>query len=245
MEIQEEILPSNEVDLNETPSIIYVDPLNASGLALNLLTFGISIFSNAKRIKEYDAFASLNVGKSELVDIDKATPFLIEHMVNMFRIITCFENYCKAILLLNGYVVHIIKHNHKDKVLNEQYKQLSNKQKKMPVSVKEVRHVEQFIIRPAEKVKALLPGITNKTISFDTMLTSSRYQKVIQLPIGILQTLHDYNRYRNTHHLYVQEHFHISDKIVNDVALLKDFITGQQMKGLYDKLDSSRIRWGT
>ena len=140
----------------------------------------------------------------------------------------------KAKLLLNGNVVHVIKND-------EKYKHLYNKQRKMPVTVREVTMIENFIIRPKEKIKALLPGIINMTIGIGTMLNSRRYQQVIQLPETILKTIKGLNEYRNNHHFYVNEVLSMSDGIVNDLSELIEFTKGNEMLGLFKQLDSERI----
>ena len=231
--MEQETISLFEIDFNKDPSIIYVDRRNSKGLALNLLIFGLGTFANALRVKEFNEYKSLNVPRHEL-DINKATPFIYENMIDIFKIITCFENYMKAKLLLNGNVVHVIKND-------EKYKHLYNKQRKMPVTVREVTMIENFIIRPKEKIKALLPGIINMTIGIGTMLNSRRYQQVIQLPETILKTIKGLNEYRNNHHFYVNEVLSMSDGIVNDLSELIEFTKGNEMLGLFKQLDSERI----
>jgi hypothetical protein len=221
-----EIIDINEVDINKDCSIIYIDPLNAKLVAANLLGFGASLFNRAERVKNFEIFESLNT--RERPPFEKLEPFAMENTVDIFRIITCFENYMKSILLINGYVVHLIKSN------DTKYDHLRLMQRKMPVYLKDVRGIEDFIQSPNEKVKSLLSGIENKTITMGTML-KTRYQQVIKLPASVYKTIEEYNAYRNKLHFYVQENLHISTFEVNKLEGIRDFVS-ENVTGLHHKL---------
>jgi hypothetical protein len=234
--MEQETLSILEINFNKHPSLIYSDNRNTKTLASNLLLYALNIFADTYRIKYINEYSTLEFTLKEK-DIEKAKPFCNENIVDHFKIITCFENYMKAKLLDNGYVVHNIKAGDAKNISNdEKYKHLHNKQKKMPVALSELTLIEDFIMRPNEKVKVFLPGIINNTVSINTML-KSRYQKVIQFPENVLKTIKALNEHRNTHHFFIFEYLTMTDSTVKDLVELKEFVD-TEMVLLYTKLQS-------
>jgi hypothetical protein len=220
----------NDVDFNKHPSIAYVDPLNAKFLAINLLTFGIMIFHGALKIKNFKEYVSLNIPLEEasgLLDIVKK--YVEENAVDNFRIVTCFENYMKAKILMNGQLVHMIKGG------DEKYKAIRKEQFERPISITEVSKIEPFVFDTKQVVHATLPGIIKNTIQISSLI-KPKYQAVISLPGQVLSALTEYIDYRNNHHLMLREEFIMSSYVVNNLREIKDYVQGTILP-LYQKLE--------
>lgn len=206
------LIDPSTVDYNKDFSIMYVDPFNSKYLAMNLLTFGITQFKRSKRILEFKLFAELQRKQS----LNEIYEFAICNINDTIRIAICFENFMKAVLLLNNCIVHIIKND-------QLYKPLNRKQKEEPVFIRELREIQDFEFTSTRDVKVVLPGIVNKTIGMGTML-SKAYQKIIYLPNDILDIVSSINQYRNNLHFYVKEELLINPENIRDLERLSEFV---------------------
>lgn len=75
---------------------------------MNLLSFGVTMIAHAKHISEIERLRVV-VNNPELNIPFKLIPalgeFFLENLIDTIRISICFENYMKAKLLLNGFLV--------------------------------------------------------------------------------------------------------------------------------------------
>jgi len=175
--------------------VCYYAKKNAKGTALNLLAFGYENFARAthiEKIDDLDAFVNHPDFNKEEFFIKKVQNFAFDNLLDAIKISICFENYMKAKLILNEYVIHTIKEG-------EEYKNLKKAQKNRPIGLIEVKGIGTW-----EKIEGqeiyYLPGLTEKTIQFTTMLNNDKYQKVIGLSPKIKKIVSKLNDQRNTLH---------------------------------------------
>ncbi len=202
---------SSEIDWSKEGSMAY-GLHNHVFLNANLLGMGSLMFSKAMRISKIDEFRSLLDRQPD----EQSMEFALESTVDKFRIVTCFDNYCKAMLLEKGYLVHCIKNS-------GQYRELKSAQENRPIKVEEVTIIEDFVQKIDKPQFAKLPGITNHTLSISTLL-SDEYQKIIGLPPEIVATLKDFVNYRNMHHFYVAEAFAMNSQIIFENDKLNSYV---------------------
>ena len=119
-----------------------------------------------------------------------------EKLTDYIKISIAFENYNKATLIQNGYLVHKIQKSPKTK---EFFKAQNNGD---PVKIDEFKTVCVFIRkRPSEKY--YLEGLSNgfPTISYSQTL-NEKYQKIIGLDQTLLYRLKELNEKRNKLHFF-------------------------------------------
>jgi hypothetical protein len=108
---------------------IYSAPKKTVQTAGSLIAFGIEQYKSSKVIRDlsllskilddYDSKpASSNFGHNEVM------PFIFSWLTDTIKIIVFFENYMKAELLVNDYLVHRINN------VDEKYKDIIKEQKK-------------------------------------------------------------------------------------------------------------------
>jgi hypothetical protein len=89
----------------------YIDEVRRKAFTASLLTFSYSMFQSALIIRRFDEINTYynNVNHNK-TDFPKIFPdVLVEALIDYIRISTSFENYFKAKLLLNGFIVNNIK----------------------------------------------------------------------------------------------------------------------------------------
>jgi hypothetical protein len=181
--------------MNNDYCLCYYAKQYAIGIAWNLLSFGCETFFSAthiNKINDVEAFVNHpDFNKEEFIkkNIGK---FFFDNLLDAIKISICFENYMKAKLLLNAYVIHTIKEC-------EEFKILKKAQKDRPIRLNEVIEIETWEKIDGQEIY-YLPGLTKKTIQFNTMLNRDEYQKVIGLPPNIKNIISKLNDERNTLH---------------------------------------------
>lgn len=221
--VKTNFVDSSQVDWETDYSIAYVAD-NQIMLIVNLLGMGAGLFFNAKRIAEYEIFKTLNVPR-EQIDEKIAQGFALEATVDMFRIVTCFDNYMKAVLLAKNFIVHKIKNE-------EKYKATLNEQKKRPIKIEEVLGDNNF--REGMTVPFVINPLSANTIDISTMLLKKAYTDEICLPEDIKKIIKEMVDYRNKHHFYIQEVFVMNKKVVSDLERLVEFMNSD-FKSMLDK----------
>jgi hypothetical protein len=119
-----------------------------------------------------------------------------DKIIDYTRIVLCFENYYKTMLLVDGYIVHVIKKT-------QSFKHLSEKQKNTPVTLQELKEIEQFSY-DRQSDTFTHPGISIRTLQI-SQLVSKEYQQMIQTPSHILDSIKSVIRYRNNIHFLLNE----------------------------------------
>jgi len=121
-----------------------------------------------------------------------------EKLTDFVKISIAFENYNKATLIQNGYLVHKIQKNSKTKEL------CRRQENGQPIKIDDFKSVSSFVRdRPIEKY--YLDGLKNgfPTISYFETL-SENYQKIIGLDAELLFRLKEINKMRNRLHFYTE-----------------------------------------
>lgn len=112
---------------------IYYHTNNMYATAINLIHFALGQIIRTTHLKNLDELKELIVkdgetsGEMNEEKIEKLKKFIFDGLIDSIRISICFENSIKAILLSNGYIVHIIDRN-KDKAFH-------NSQKEAPIKI--------------------------------------------------------------------------------------------------------------
>lgn len=232
----------------------YVTDTTNLYVAWSMLCSSSKLFWGCGIIKDLDRAKSLS--DQAFGDKPEALPELIELLQNVespvldaVRIVICFENYFKAKMLLEGYVIHQMKLD----VCRQYYPQFVTinarkvlLQKTTPILIEEVKHAENpegYSIEP-------LQTLTKQTIGIGVLLGQPKYRTVFlrdQTPddqklLSLLQSLNDT---RNTLHFLNIEYI-ASGMAVGDFVFLRDYVTSH-IDALANKIideDKSELETG-
>jgi hypothetical protein len=149
-------------------------------------------------------------------------------VLDAVRIMVCFENYFKAKLLLEGYVIHQMDLN----VCREHYPQFTTGktrrrllQRTIPISIDEIKHAENHKGHSIEPLRTL----TKRTIGMSTLLGESRYRAIYlddqatddQQLFAVLNRL---NQTRNTLHFLNAEYIASGGQVAPNLVFLHDYV---------------------
>lgn len=224
------ILNIIDSDFQKYPALPYIHPENAIALALSLTAFGHISFQIQFKIEHWNDFDALHKKMvSGTRSGEEGREFVEHHLSDTANIITCFENYMKAVLLTKDFLVHNIKRMNTKRSWRTLFKKFSIEKKcndfkktqlKEPVLVSDLRKVKNFELTE-KNTRTKWDVIESTTLSFTTLLKTG-YQKHINLPMDVLNALNRINQYRNSLHFYV---FGKLDEIsYNDTLTLKNFV---------------------
>ncbi len=205
-------MSNDELSLQFFHIFSYFHPNNQKVAALNLWTNGHRIFINAKLIKDFDTFEAIPCGEYERPELAQVMPFMIENIIDKTRIITCFENFMKGVLMLQGFVVH---------KLSKKNTTLRNHQNSRPVRIAEVFTETSFTQFDAAKIEE--HETTDQTIGFSTLLMP-KYQEVLQIPKELLELLKEVNAERNKLHFITVTDFAIGKPIIENMRMIVNFV---------------------
>ncbi len=175
---------------------IYLDKKARDKSISESIVFASEIILSSVIIKDLltfkDAFERSQKGNISPDEYKKIiSPFIFESYVDAFKICTYFENYSKAILLMKGYLIHIIRNNYP-------YSNIYTRQRKEPCPLKDfISHGTSS--RNVSPEYLLNEGLRNNTLSPSTMFQPS-YRKVIGLPDEIFETVKYLTDKRNEVH---------------------------------------------
>ena len=207
-------------EVKKNHQIVYYDPRNAMGLSINLLMFGYKQFVTTTKYKNLDALKKLSDGLSPHTPegFNHFTDFAMEHLIDSIKISICFENFIKAMLLLNGFVIHKLDKNIFPDLSKEQYKR--------PVHLREILSISEWQANP--KIDKSVPGfqingITKLTIGMKE-LTSPGYLTPLNIGDKIMGICSPYFQYRNNLHYYVMEEFTFKKSDYADFLTIIKFI---------------------
>lgn len=201
----------------------YLDKEVLESTICESVVFGSEIFHTALLIKDLsllkDTFLrSINNQISENDYKKLISPFIFESYTDAFKICVFFENYLKARLLQNGYIIHKIK-------ANPNYSSLSKKQQTQPISLTDLlNHDKESLTEPKEII--LNSSLTNCTLSISTML-EFKYNEIIRLPAEILKTVKILTNKRNEIHFLNDWEFIISTSLLNNLEIMLSFVRNQ------------------
>jgi len=202
---------------------IYLDNKVRDTSISESIIFGSEIVLSALIIKELpilkDAFEKSQKGNISVNEYRKIIrPFIFESYVDAFKICTYFENYSKAILLMKGYLIHIIKNSNS-------YSKLCKRQRKEPCPLKDfITHETSSKNLSPENL--LMDGLTNKTLSPSTLFQSN-YKNEIGLPDEIFKTVKYLTDQRNEVHFLNDWQIVFSTAFIHSLESIISFIKKQ------------------
>ena len=103
-----------------------------------------------------------------------------------------FELSLKSQLLSAGYIIHEI-----DRSLPK-YEELAKKQKNSPIKIDELMSISGYMFNGKHNI---IPGITQKSVQFSSILDKHGYRKAYLLDSRTLDIISDYKDLRNSIHL--------------------------------------------
>ena len=208
----------------------YFAEKNMKIFALNMVVFGCETFAQAKHIKEIEKLSSqidlqdkyAKEGKRLSQEIiEQMSEFVLDTIPDWVRITICFENYMKAILLKNGFLIHKIDKN------GIGLKTLANSQNRRPVRLSKFREVRNFSMDINTK-QWIVEGLKPQTLDF-SLLLRKKFQDEIQLPEKILKQVSEINSKRNNLHFYHEATNSYSQHFIEDLKQLDKFVKEDMM----------------
>jgi hypothetical protein len=188
----------------------YNDEVRRKAFTASVLTFSYSMFQSALIIKRLDEITAFYQDENHnKADFPKKFPeVLVESLIDYVRISISFENYFKAKLLLNGFIVN----NIKDKSL---YKE----QKDRPIKI------DELIPNNSVNELSILKDKTNEqTINYNILLRKDEYKKIFNMNKPIIHFLSIINKQRNRLHLYSSGKITLNKAYLNNYAELKKIV---------------------
>lgn len=208
-------------DIKLNHQIAYYHLNNAKGLAMNLLSFGYVQFADTYLYKNRIQLKELcdNISNAE-PSIDLLSGFALNQLIDSIKIHICVENFLKAILLANGFVVHVLDKNY--------FEEQHITQKKRPINRDEIfgstKWEENAKVRiDDKKLRLQVKGVLPKTLGTNILL-SPGYTKPLGLGQEILKVINPYCEYRNNLHFYTDESFYLSDQNYINLIKLVSFV---------------------
>lgn len=180
--------------------------------SLSLVTFGYTNFYKVRRIKKIVQFSNF-IKSGDYLNNSKRQNFIKDHpdvamnsLLDYIIIGISFENYFKAKLLQNGFLIH--------EIIKDKNKSLFEKQKKQPVNSNLVTF----------ESKNICSELKENTLKYGFLLENKEYAKYYNLDFNTLEFLREINRKRNSLHLYMSENFEFSNKEINNLENLKKIV---------------------
>jgi len=210
------------------PQIIYHNQENAVGCSLNLLSFGYRQFIDTHRYQHIESFKFISENNPNKNDksFNLALEFGIHNLMDNLKMIICFENFMKGVLLSNLYVVHNLN--------KEKFPELYKEQRKRPITIYEVLEKNPWendnrIITDELNLKKVIKGITSNTLNLSTLL-KPKYLEVININPIITEIIRKMNNDRNRLHFYSSESITFSSNSYYDFRVLIDFLNNSIVK---------------
>jgi hypothetical protein len=224
-------------DVYSREGIAYFDALHTNAIALQLMYSSLDLFKRAYRIQhlpviraEIQAVAIHGFGA-----VQYNSRFIHELLLDAIKISTCFENYIKARLLLNGYVIHAIRRDMKG------YENLAKQQRTMPVTISDLKSVEGYVYDPKLGVNTLR-GISPHTLTYSLLIGNQNYIATHGVPQGIIDILNQYNETRNTLHFLGSTSSRYDRRLLQEIDALIDYIN-QHLVTTHNAL-TDPLAWG-
>lgn len=187
----------------------------------------------ASHIKDIEKITSIFESKGAnpptLEMVETMSDYMFDMIPDWVRIIICFENYMKAVLLKNGFLIHKIDRDEKA------LKTLANNQNKRPIKLKEFNELFNFSVEIESRLP-ILEGLKPQTLDFNVLLRK-KYQDEINLPTDILESISKINTKRNTLHFYHEVSNSYDKHFFKELRDMEKFVLGD-MKQLYFQLQA-------
>jgi hypothetical protein len=203
--------PTDTFFKNYINTFAYFHKNNQKISTINLWVNGFGIFHGATVVKDFETFKNIKFSETKPPDFDTIKSFIDDGLMDDTRIVTCFENFMKGILLLNDYVVH---------KLTDKNKTLKYEQRERPLKITEVFTQTSFSnfdpTRPSSWETSF------QTLNFSWMLRA-QYQTIIKLPDDILSIISEINEQRNKLHFISASEFGFSNATIEKYSKIIGF----------------------
>ena len=191
------------------------------GLSMGLIIFGYRQFLTTKRFEKLPVLKKLcdEISPSP-PDFNLISDLAFDGLLDSIKITICFENFVKALLLSNGFVIHKLDKN----IFSDLWKEQFSK----PITVKQITDIKEWEITqginlPEEWMKKQIKGIGKNTIGMKELL-SPGYLTPLGIDDKIIELCNSYFQYRNNLHLYSGEFFSLTKSDYKDFTQIIDFI---------------------
>ena len=209
------------------PNVCYADEFHQTYVAISTLSFAYKHFKQVSLIKNFHKLKSLvcNMQTDEnyllIQENHEFSHFLAgEKLYDSIKLSICFENYIKAALLSQGFVIHTIDR----KVNNKKYKNLYERQQSEPISISELKTLEPFSTDDINK-KYVIEALKNYTLGLSSILDEHEYMKYLpEIDGNLKQFILSYYQTRNTLHFAGSPLFLLSPDLINMLGKLIHFI---------------------
>ena len=209
-------------ELQKNHQIVYYAKQNAMGLSMNLFIFGYKQFATTTRLKNLDHLKKLCSGLDPHSEegYGYITGFAMEQLIDSIKISICFENFMKAMLLLNDFVIH--------KLDRAVFPDLYKEQFIRPITLNEVRSVSdwQFVSSidlPDPSLRNQIRGLSKFTIGMKELL-SPAYLSTLNMDAEVMRICTPFFQYRNNLHYYISEGFTFTRNDYDDFIKIIEFI---------------------
>jgi hypothetical protein len=213
----------------------YISEETKTYVAWSMLCFSSKMFWGCEMIRELDKAKSLSdkafIGNesdafSELLDLYQQ---IESPLLDAIKIVICFENYFKAILLLENYAIHQMDL----KICREDFPQFVTKntrkellQKSTPILIQDIKQAEKHhIVWSTDPFQTL----KNQTIQISTLLEKPKYQTVYskgkESDDELFPLLRSLNRTRNSLHFLNIEYIGSGGLGVGSFLFLRDYVS--------------------
>ena len=149
-------------------------------------------------------------------------------VLDAIRIMICFENYFKAKLLLEGYVIHqmnldVCREHYPQFVTGKTRRRLL--QRTTPISIDDIKQAENHKGHSIEPLRTL----TKQTIGMSTLLGERKYRAIYSDDQAaddrkLFSVLHRLNQTRNTLHFLNAEYIASGGQVAPNLVFLHDYV---------------------
>ncbi len=140
---------------------------------------------------------------------------LMDHYTDNLLIVAAYENYLKAKLLIEGYLIHLINYN------QEEYKSMSRRQKEHPVKISDIDEITDINSHKCQD-GLVYKSLIDKTITI-SMLLNRNYVKATGLPDSIVDILKSSVTERNKLHYLVFELYPVGSNTFQNYKFLSQY----------------------
>lgn len=157
--------------------------------------------------------------------------FFEEHLLDHIKILICFENFLKGLLIRKGYVVHVLnrKAHSKFGVLTHNFTR--------PLKVGEYKSIERSYYDSISNNKTLR-ALKDQTLPLGTLL-SKQYLNLYKIPNDIINVINDFRKERNKLHFRLFDISGVGDKYVENLEKLISFVNNKLVRD-YNRLVRKR-----
>lgn len=215
-------------ELGKNHQLVYRDIRNGMGMSMGLMTFGCRQFMTTKRFEKLPVLKKLceEANRNQPPNFHLLSELAFDSLLDSIKITICFENFIKALLLSNGFVIHKLDRNI--------FPELGKEQFSKPISVKQITENKAWEINPSidlpeEWMRQQIKGIGKQTIGMKELL-SIEYLSLLKISDDIIKLCNPYFQYRNNLHLYTGEAISFSKTDYIDFTKIIDFINNDLVR---------------